>query len=243
MPRRRALRGPRCPRCGRQFGKDADVVNHMNQPWSKCANWMTDLERISETIQSVQLDQEGNDASGYVTDPSADYDDISTEDIPLDNITIDNIPPDNNSKASESCYVDIFPGAGDTYGSGKTFMDNFHSDHYAADRLNNIYYPFRNRSEWELASWLLRSGLSMRAIDDFLALELVSFQINRKHNIRLTDNIYRFTAPDCLLAVPRSYEIGQRCSPKALNGNANRGHWTNRPNNQSNSFIATALSA
>ncbi|KAI6002437.1 hypothetical protein F5J12DRAFT_686084, partial [Pisolithus orientalis] len=41
----------------------------------------------------------------------------------------------------------------------------------------NLYYPFNSHNEWELASWLLHSGLSMRAIDSFLSLSIISLSL------------------------------------------------------------------
>lgn len=67
-----------------------------------------------------------------------------------------------------------FPSAGRTYGIGQTFMNNFEADQYAHHRKSNLYYPFASRAEWQLGSWLLQSELSMRAIDEFMHLDLVS---------------------------------------------------------------------
>jgi hypothetical protein len=53
-------------------------------------------------------------------------------------------------------------------------MDRFDADQHAELRKANIFYPFASRQDWEVASWLLRSDISMAAIDDFLSLELVS---------------------------------------------------------------------
>ncbi|KAG1798402.1 hypothetical protein EV424DRAFT_1332896 [Suillus variegatus] len=39
------------------------------------------------------------------------------------------------------------------------------------------YYPFSGQKEWEVASWLLCSGLSMAKINSFLSLEMVSFKL------------------------------------------------------------------
>lgn len=58
---------------------------------------------------------------------------------------------------------------------GSTFMDKFDMDEHAEERSSNLYYPFATRSEWQLAAFLLRSDLSMSAIDEFLKLDLVSF--------------------------------------------------------------------
>ena len=38
---------------------------------------------------------------------------------------------------------------------------------------DNLYYPFADRPEWEMAEFLLTSSLSMTAIDHFLSLLLV----------------------------------------------------------------------
>ena len=35
-------------------------------------------------------------------------------------------------------------------------------------------YPFASKQEWEMVSYLLKSDLSMTALDEFLNLQLVS---------------------------------------------------------------------
>lgn len=76
-------------------------------------------------------------------------------------------PPERSSSTQ------YFPGAAHTYEGGKTFLDRFDADEFSKHRNSNIYYPFASRGDWELASWLLRSGLSMGAIDSLLSLDLV----------------------------------------------------------------------
>ncbi|KAF9050530.1 hypothetical protein BJ165DRAFT_1342609 [Panaeolus papilionaceus] len=56
---------------------------------------------------------------------------------------------------------------------GQTFMDKFDQDTHASKRKINLYYPFSTKAEWELAYFLLQSGLSMSSIDDFLKLDLI----------------------------------------------------------------------
>ncbi|KAG9309728.1 hypothetical protein JVU11DRAFT_10404 [Chiua virens] len=41
-------------------------------------------------------------------------------------------------------------------------------------RKENLYYLFASQQDWQLASWLLRSRLSIAVIDSFLSLQLVS---------------------------------------------------------------------
>jgi hypothetical protein len=53
-------------------------------------------------------------------------------------------------------------------------MDRFDLDQYAEERKSNLFYPFASKQDWDVGYWLLSSGLSMAAIDEFLSLELVS---------------------------------------------------------------------
>jgi hypothetical protein len=60
------------------------------------------------------------------------------------------------------------------YGIGKTYMDLFDDGEYAENREMNLYYSFASLPEWELASFLLKSGLSMVVTDEFLKLQMVA---------------------------------------------------------------------
>ncbi|KAH7918132.1 hypothetical protein BV22DRAFT_1051938, partial [Leucogyrophana mollusca] len=66
-----------------------------------------------------------------------------------------------------------FAGAAEIIGKGYTFLDIFDHDVHAKARKANLYYPFASRGDWKMASFLLRSGMSMAAIDEFLSLELI----------------------------------------------------------------------
>jgi hypothetical protein len=79
----------------------------------------------------------------------------------------------NQIPASEPETVE-FPGAGITFGKGRTFLEEFGDDPHAKERATNLYYPFASKGEWELASFLLLSNMSMANITKFLSLKLVS---------------------------------------------------------------------
>lgn len=87
---------------------------------------------------------------------------------------------DANDNATETAtrYEDTHPNTPSIFGYGPGFMDDFNAAPYAEKRGGNLYHPFSSREEWSLASWLLCSGLSMRVIDDFLALPIVSLEIH-----------------------------------------------------------------
>ncbi|KAG9309545.1 hypothetical protein JVU11DRAFT_10523 [Chiua virens] len=69
--------------------------------------------------------------------------------------------------------MEYHPNAPQVFPGGKTFMDEFFSDKYGPLRQENLHYPFALQEDWQLRSWLLRSGLSMAAIDKFLSLDLI----------------------------------------------------------------------
>ena len=92
---------------------------------------------------------------------------------------VDDVPSNSGEEAaphaqSKNYYTEVYPGAAQTYGKGPTFMDGFDEDGHATMRQDNIYYPWASQPEWDLASFLLLSSLSMAAIDRFLSLGLVS---------------------------------------------------------------------
>ncbi|KAH9013680.1 hypothetical protein EDB85DRAFT_2076567 [Lactarius pseudohatsudake] len=62
-------------------------------------------------------------------------------------------------------FIQEYVGAARKYGRGTTFMQG---------TQKNLYYPFASRGEWEMATFLLCSSLSVSSIDSFLSLELIN---------------------------------------------------------------------
>lgn len=72
-------------------------------------------------------------------------------------------------------FVEFHPTAADTYGRGKTTLDDVcDSDQFAEQRKGNMFHPFVSEEDWGVAAWLIESGLSMGEIDKFLKLTFVS---------------------------------------------------------------------
>jgi len=140
----------RCPSCHREFANDSRVLQHMNNPRSSCQSW-------SEFLLS--LGQTGHTPTSHPPNPETN-----------DNETAGGGPPITH-------YEDVHPNTPSVFGSSQGFMGVFDADPHAEERVGNLYYPFLSRDEWSLASWLSCSGLSMRAINGFLALPVVSIQI------------------------------------------------------------------
>ncbi|KAG0694671.1 hypothetical protein DFH29DRAFT_815060 [Suillus ampliporus] len=59
---------------------------------------------------------------------------------------------------------------------GPYILSLFNTNENSVYRKTNLYYLFSCKQDWEIASWLLRSGLSMGKIDTFLSLKMVRNQ-------------------------------------------------------------------
>ncbi|KAJ7107232.1 hypothetical protein C8R43DRAFT_905832 [Mycena crocata] len=174
-----------CFICLKEFGRRADLKNHLNQPSGKChtALHSSTLNLKRKYIQFFDsYEGEGPHSSNKLPRLDDENDPVGWDD------TNDNDPLewDNTACAEDSfegerlgknCHIptgfhtEKFPSAAGKYGRGTTFMENFNADVYAPARQNNVYYPFASYKEWELASFLTRSRMTMDQIDEFLRLE------------------------------------------------------------------------
>jgi hypothetical protein len=176
-----------CGRCGKKFQDTARVLNHMNQPYSSCRTYFEEVLQIAEALPNPR--HLPNPLSDLANDLEANYEtlDSNSEHIILPDPTSSPPPEDvlmaDATDSNDSpFFAEFYPGASCTYGMGRTFTDVFDEDKFAKERSKLLYYPFASKDEWEMASFLLRSGLSMAAIDKFLKLELVSYLLNNITN-------------------------------------------------------------
>jgi len=171
------IRNVFCDHCGKGFATAASIQNHQNQPSSTCwKNYCLLLE--SQQIPAdvdVQNSMLSPTPSSHLPSPSSSPQIFcppipSSPSIANMEVDIDNDQP----AATLQTYTEFFHGASEHFGQGETFMDLFHEDEYSAARQANPHYPFASELEWELGSFLLKSGLSRVAVDEFLKLQLVN---------------------------------------------------------------------
>ena len=148
----------------------------MNHPFGACyshfqevADLSADLERLRYKNKPTHNVHHDNPQSMDLG-PDMDVDIVLTEEH-------DDLGENDWSMDDGEIFVEEYEGAAKEYGTGTTFMDEFDSDQYAGERVNNLYYPFASRDEWEFAAFLLRSDLSMASIDSLLSLNLVSYHL------------------------------------------------------------------
>ena len=126
----------------------------MNHPWTSCMSLSDFLKSTGRPDRQTSPPQQNHNETPASNEPSR-----TTE---------------STDHSREVYPEDLHPNVPHIFGSGPDLIDVFNADRHAKKRRDNIYYPFSSKEEWSLASWLLCSGLSMRAIDDFLSLPIVS---------------------------------------------------------------------
>lgn len=174
----------RCPRCGKQFASESSVLQHMNQPLSACTTFTKELVTISDTLstfwaQSHRSQVRPSSSQREPSESSRSSDDHDSP--PLSPMDLDNQSPTCNNPStclSTSPHIEVHPTAGKILGQGTTFMDDFGADMYAQEWSELPYYPFTSQDKWQLASFLLRSSLSMKSINMFLSLNMVCFKFS-----------------------------------------------------------------
>lgn len=155
-----------CPRCGKAFNDENQVQRHISQPQSKCNRnefqFVNPIELLHRAGLETRVDQDS-------CDDSASVESVSME-------SASNLE-DGMLEMADGPAKEYFEGAAKIYGNnGRTFLKAFDEDQFADIRWSkNLYYPFSDLAEWDLAQFLLTSPLSMADIDRFLSLTLVRY--------------------------------------------------------------------
>jgi hypothetical protein len=157
-------------------------LSHMNQPIGSCHSHFREVVNLAEELRKrgKQRRLSASDRQPASVLHCQENDLLAASPVQefseLDRMEIENqleLEVDGGSHGHHGHVIEVFEGSSKTYGKGRTFMAQFDYDRFANERTVNLYYPFASREEWELASSLLCSSLSMRAIDEFLSLNLV----------------------------------------------------------------------
>ncbi|KAG1835925.1 hypothetical protein DFJ58DRAFT_719208 [Suillus subalutaceus] len=162
---------PQCPSCGKILKDHTSVARHMSQPRSGCNTWLEDIIKLNSLIPPLDPVNIEHDIShepelggeAMVVDFGDDGGEFGDE----ENIMGGGIMDEGGE------VTEYYPDPPLAYQDGYTFLNLFDADENSVYRKNNLYYPFSGRRDWQVAAWLLRSGLSMGKIDSFLSLEMI----------------------------------------------------------------------
>ncbi|KAG0700898.1 hypothetical protein DFH29DRAFT_1000703 [Suillus ampliporus] len=157
---------PTCPKCGKTFTKESSVTHHLSQPQTSCHSSIRDIVNISQFTQVEPWEEPGMSTDRFLQ--LSDNDQVHADDDSDFNFM------DNNFGESGDPLEEKYEGAGMCYSQdGLTFLDLFDVDEYAEYMKENLFYPFTAKEEWEVGDFILRSSLSMAAIDEFLKLPMI----------------------------------------------------------------------
>ncbi|KAI6027294.1 hypothetical protein PISMIDRAFT_8185 [Pisolithus microcarpus 441] len=177
----------------------------MNQPSSACSALLNDIPRptipqplLFQAMQTIKppyaCQGSPSEAVGdvwvdFCDVPYDDRMDIQVDDMLYDDQDLDLQHSPSGPGTPSVGKVEYFPGTSQCYPGGRTFMDNFFSDEHSELCKDNLFYPFTSQQDWQVASWLLCSRLSMAAIDSFLSLDWIkelplSFRTARELHLR-----------------------------------------------------------
>lgn len=151
----------RCERCKRNFRDRKALLCHMNHPFGACYSHFQEVADLANELQRYR-----NRPAQVLEDNDMDVDTFMEHNIGESDWGMDDGP-----------FIEEYEGSAKEYGTSTTFMEEFDRDRYAGERVENLYYPFASRDEWEFAAFLLRSDLSMASIDSLLSLDLVSVRV------------------------------------------------------------------
>lgn len=149
-----------------------------------CHSHFREVVDLAEELRKHRKQREHHLSKGH---PDLHYEEDHLAAAPvLDHSEFDGMEIDNQLEVealegvagTQGPIIEVFDGASKTYGKGTTFMAQFDYDRFAKERTENLYYPFASKEEWELASFLLCSSLSMHAIDKFLASDMVRLEFH-----------------------------------------------------------------
>ena len=162
-----AMPNIRCPSCCKTFPNNTRLLQHMNQPRGHCITG-----RLLTNTRSFLFPDLGADSDVGGGEDDDDWQYISQE---LDGSGFEEAPNfmGGTQIGDPDPFIECYPGASANYGRGHTFMDTFNADRFSSERQSNLFYPFSSKAEWEFASWLANSGLSMATIDKCLSLDIV----------------------------------------------------------------------
>jgi len=194
-----------CPGCGSQFSSPDALRDHFNTDGALC---ISDFE-VHANIPNHQSNSD-----------TEDYFDIRNYEIDFnataDDFTVPPPPAFRQGTGEVGVEGEYHESSGYLYGNGPTLLDHLKTNEYKRRRMHQVYYPFADEGEWELAKFLALR-LTKSDISQFLKLRWVSFVCHLIAFILVP--LYSSTpAKDLLLRIQTNFSVGWAAFPQDLSG-------------------------
>ncbi|KLO04459.1 hypothetical protein SCHPADRAFT_840547 [Schizopora paradoxa] len=107
------------------------------------------------------------------------------------------------------------PTAGHCFGYGPTILDQFLTDdRFRKERKGNLFYPFSCEADAEVGFWLMKTGMSLKYIDEFLRLRYVQDRpLSFTSSAQLVDRIELLPKPPSWQCCEVTVEGGRTSKP------------------------------
>jgi hypothetical protein len=192
---------PRCDHCSTSFSTDQALRAHIAlTPYCRQQDEATYVDSDSE----LEFWRDPPASNPYHSDddeinhfqPTNANNDSTTTTHGTKHTNIEEVEDDKSNDpksiytyASDDLYSEVFPGPAGSPVNTEPVLTKFEEicKKQKAEG-KEPWYPFETEREWELASWLIRSGLSKKKIDEYCELETVRCQSSVLQYIKLISN-------------------------------------------------------
>lgn len=178
-------------------GQESSVVDNRLTASDSESSESRLTNQLSSVLQQIRAKKHavnhGGDPVPDAPVPDAPVPDASVPDAPsADGSESEHGPPDtpmpDDDVAPGARYIDDHPTAAADKGKGKNILEHISLSYFVEQRRTNVYYPFRNKDDWEVAAFLSNSSLSMAEIDTLLSLSFVRafllLSLNNKRQVK-----------------------------------------------------------
>lgn len=159
----------KCAVCRRRFASEKSQRSHLQQNLRCAAAFSRKIARVINA--NIAINTEESSTHPLPMDTTADS--VGELHTHLPNSPAElSLPDSSDTSFHAPYYTKQYPEhsqAGHTFGVGETIWER---EMNGMD-CKNKWGGFANQDEWELARWMMKSGLSQNQIDKFLDLSLV----------------------------------------------------------------------
>ncbi len=168
----------RCFNCGSVKPTAQGLRSHLSQR-APCRQAFLARAQLSDPDPTkkdsncdVSASEHNNDNSEHI--PHTGIDDQHLSEPPSKRAHVEDVEDLEAGGLPKDPYVRYHTSAGKAKGKGESLFELLHQQRERDGLDGTPWAPFDSEEEWDLARWLIKSGLSHSEIDKYLRLNIVS---------------------------------------------------------------------